>query len=103
MSLGGKGRELARFRGVFGDRFFDQEMLSFFQERFRNAGGRYFDPQAMKATVNGDIGLKVLTGMMNDQKFMPPGSQDWGIPESLNGWLSGKLAMTLWWPPVGRW
>jgi multiple sugar transport system substrate-binding protein len=75
----------------------------FFQERFRNAGGRYFDAQTMKATVNGDIGVRVLTGMVNDQKFMPPGSQDWGIPESLNGWLSGKLAMTLWWPPVGRW
>ncbi len=75
----------------------------FFQERFRNEGGRFFDPVSMKSTVNSDIGVKVLAGMVADQKFMPPGSQDWGVPESLNGWLSGNLAMTLWWPPVGRW
>ena len=75
----------------------------FFQERFRNDGGRFFDPKTMKATVNSEIGLRVLAGMAADQKFMPPGSQDWGVPESLNGWLSGNLAMTLWWPPVGRW
>jgi len=75
----------------------------FFQERFRNEGGRFFNPVTMKTTVNSDVGVKVLAGMVADQKFMPPGSQDWGIPESLNGWLSGNLAMTLWWPPVGRW
>ncbi|MEO7241607.1 MAG: sugar ABC transporter substrate-binding protein [Variovorax sp.] len=75
----------------------------FFQERFRNDGGHFFDAKTMKATVNGPAGVKALSGMVADQKFMPPGSQDWGIPESLNGWLSGNLAMTLWWPPVGRW
>jgi multiple sugar transport system substrate-binding protein len=75
----------------------------FFQERFRNDGGRFFDPATMKTTINSPIGVAALAGMVADQKFMPPGSQDWGIPESLNGWLSGNLAMTLWWPPVGRW
>jgi multiple sugar transport system substrate-binding protein len=75
----------------------------FFQERFRNDGGRFFDAATMKTTVNSAIGVAALAGMVADQKFMPPGSQDWGIPESLNGWMSGNLAMTLWWPPVGRW
>ena len=74
----------------------------FFQERFRNDGGRFFDAASMKSTFNSAIGINALAGMVADQKFMPPGSQDLGIPESLNGWLSGNLAMTLWSPPVGR-
>ena len=31
-----------------------------FQERFRNEGGKFFDPDTMKATINSDIGVKVL-------------------------------------------
>src|SRR5687768_2216396 len=44
-----------------------------FQERFRNEGGKFFDPDTMKATVNSDIGVRVLTEMRDENKFMPPG------------------------------
>ncbi len=98
------------FTAKFGPRLYGAGMLRrasllqyFFQERFRNDGGRFFDLATMKTTINSPIAVNALAGMVADQKFMPPGSQDWGIPESLNGWLSGNLAMTLWWPPVGRW
>ena len=36
LPLHGKFRELARLRRVFRDRFLDQEMLSFFEERLRD-------------------------------------------------------------------
>src|SRR5712691_7433106 len=48
LSLRGKGRELARLQGVFGDRFLDQEMLSFLQERLRDC--------EMRAGRRGDRG-----------------------------------------------
>ncbi len=74
-----------------------------FQERFRVEGGKFFDPETMKATVNSDIGVRVLTDMRDDTKFMPPGVESWGFIEPFNAFLAGDLAMTISWPPVGRW
>ena len=34
-----------------------------FEERFRNEGGKFFDADTMKATINSDVGVKVFTGM----------------------------------------
>lgn len=36
----------------------------FFQERFRVAGGKFFDPETMKATINSEIGVQALTDMI---------------------------------------
>jgi multiple sugar transport system substrate-binding protein len=74
-----------------------------FQERFRNEGGRFFDPETMKATVNSDVGVRVFTEMRNENKFMPPGVETWGFVENLSAFLSGTTAMTISWPPYGRW
>ncbi|MFO1351830.1 MAG: sugar ABC transporter substrate-binding protein [Gammaproteobacteria bacterium] len=74
-----------------------------FQERFRNEGGKFFDANTMKATVNSDIGVKVLTDMRAENKFMPPGVEAWGFVENLAAFLKGDTAMTLSWPPYGRW
>jgi multiple sugar transport system substrate-binding protein len=74
-----------------------------FQERFRVEGGKFFDPETMKATVNSDIGVKVMDGMRADNKFMPPGVETWGFVEALSAFLSGDIAMTISWPPFGRW
>jgi len=74
-----------------------------FQERFRNEGGKFFDPETMKATINSDIGVKVLTEMRDENKFMPPGVETWGFVENLAAFLSGTTAMTISWPPYGRW
>lgn len=74
-----------------------------FQERFRNEGGRFFDPETMKATVNSDVGVKVFTEMREENKFMPPGVETWGFVENLAAFLQGDTAMTVSWPPYGRW
>ena len=60
-----------------------------FQERFRNEGGKFFDAETMKATINSDIGVKVLTDMRDENKFMPPGVEQWGFVENLAAFLSG--------------
>jgi len=75
----------------------------FFQEWFRVAGGKFFDAETMKATINSDIGVKVLEEMMAQNKLMPPGAEAWGPMEVMKEWMAGKLAMTVWWPPLGRW
>lgn len=74
-----------------------------FQERFRVEGGKFFDGDTMQATVNSAAGLKVFNDMVSDNKFMPPGVELWGFIEPFNAFLSGGIAMTISWPPVGRW
>jgi multiple sugar transport system substrate-binding protein len=73
------------------------------QERYRNAGGRFFDPETMRAQVNGDVGVEVLATMKSENAFMPPGVEQWGFVEVLNAFLAGDVAMIISWPPVGRW
>jgi multiple sugar transport system substrate-binding protein len=74
-----------------------------FQERFRDAGGRFFDPRTMRATINGAAGVKAFTAMRSDLRFMPPGVEKFTFAENLAVFLSGQAAMTVSWPPVGRW
>jgi multiple sugar transport system substrate-binding protein len=56
----------------------------------------------MKATINGPEGVKVLTGWVNENKFMPPGVEKFGFVENLAVFLKGESAMTISWPPYGR-
>jgi multiple sugar transport system substrate-binding protein len=74
-----------------------------FQERFRVEGGKFFDSETMRATVNSEVGLKVFNDIKADIKTMPPGVEQWGFIEMLNAFMDGKIAMTISWPPVGRW
>ncbi len=74
-----------------------------FQERFRVEGGKFFDPETMRATINNEVGVKVMDGMRADNKFMPPGVESWGFVEALSSFLAGDIAMTISWPPFGRW
>ena len=86
--------------GFFRDSAYGQFL---FQERFRNNGGRFFDPATMKATINGPAGLEVFTAWLAENKWMPPGVQTWGFVENLAAFLQGDTAMTVSWPPYGRW
>lgn len=90
---------------MYGAAFFRQPpyTMYMFQERFRNEGGRFFDAETMKATINSDIGVNVLAGMRAENAFMPPGVETWGFVENLAAFLSGQTAMTISWPPYGRW
>lgn len=74
-----------------------------FQERFRMEGGKFFDAESMKSTVNSAVGLKVFQGMLAENKFMPPGVEQWNFVDNLANFLQGATAMTISWPPYGRW
>jgi multiple sugar transport system substrate-binding protein len=90
---------------TYGAAFFRQPpyTMYMYQERFRNEGGKFFDADTMKATINSDIGVQVLTAMRDENKFMPPGVEQFGFVENLAAFLSGHSAMTISWPPYGRW
>jgi multiple sugar transport system substrate-binding protein len=90
---------------MYGAAFFREAPYAqlMFQERFRNEGGKFFDGATMKATVNSDIGIRVLTDMRAENKFMPPGVETWGFVENLAAFATGQTAMTISWPPYGRW
>ncbi|MGH6899570.1 MAG: ABC transporter substrate-binding protein [Geminicoccaceae bacterium] len=75
----------------------------FFQERFRNEGGAFLDAATMRATINSEVGVKVLADTVREHQWMPPGAETWGFVEVLAAWLSGDVAMTISWPPFGRW
>jgi multiple sugar transport system substrate-binding protein len=74
-----------------------------FQERFRNEGGKFFDADTMKATINTDAGVKVFTDWLAENKWAPAGVEQWGFVENLAAFLQGQTAMTISWPPYGRW
>ena len=40
--------------------------------------------------------------MRNENRFMPPGVEKFGFVENLAVFLEGKSAMTISWPPYGR-
>ena len=96
--------EKLKGEGIYGASFFEQPpyTMFMFEERFRNEGGRFFDAATMKATVNSPVGVRVFTDMRNENKFMPPGVEKFGFVENLAVFLKGESAMTISWPPYGR-
>ncbi|MEM9442013.1 MAG: sugar ABC transporter substrate-binding protein [Pseudomonadota bacterium] len=90
---------------MYGAAFFrDAPYAQFmFQERFRTEGGKFFNDETMAATVNSDVGVKVFADMRAENAFMPPGVETWGFVENLAAFLAGDTAMTISWPPYGRW
>jgi len=89
--------------GIYGASFFREPGYGnfMFQERFRNEGGKFFDAN-MKATVNSAAGVKVFTDWVAENKWMPPGVEKFGFVENLATFLQGQSAMTISWPPYGR-
>lgn len=74
-----------------------------FQNRFRDYGGKFFDPETMKATLNSQAGIDALTSMVALTKSMPSGVEAWGFAEGLTALLNGDIAMWISWPLVARW
>jgi multiple sugar transport system substrate-binding protein len=70
---------------------------------FSGNGGQFFNTDTMKPLINSKAGVKTLQEMVDQNKWMPPGVEKWGFMEVLSAWLEGKLAMTITWPPIGRW
>ena len=95
--------EKLKSEGIYGGCFFREApyTMFMFEERFRNEGGKFFDG-SMKATVNSPVGVKVFTEMRNENRFMPKGVEKFGFVENLAVFLKGESAMTISWPPYGR-
>lgn len=89
----------------YGAAFFREPFLAgmMFQERFRVEGGTYFDPETMRAQINSPAGVKVFTDWRAENEWMPTGVEAWGFVENLAAFLQGDVAMTISWPPYGRW
>ena len=77
---------------TFGAAFFRESGYGnfMFQERFRNEGGKFFDGETMKATINTDAGVKVFTDWLAENKFAPPGVEQWGFVENLASFLQAR-------------
>ena len=74
-----------------------------FSQEFRVRGGKFFNADTMEATLDSEAGVKTLTRMLESNKTMPPGVEQWGFIEVLTAWLQGQLAMVgCTWPPYGR-
>ena len=70
---------------------------------FSGNGGQFFNTDTMEPMINSEVGVLTLKQMVDQNKWMPPGIRKWGFMEVLSAWLEGKLAMTITWPPYGRW
>ena len=44
-----------------------------------------------------------MAAMRDENRFMPPGVENFKFAENLAVFLNGESAMTISWPPVGRW
>jgi len=95
--------EALKKEGTYGASFFREPGYGnfMFQERFRNEGGKFFDAN-MKATINSPAGVKVLSDWVAENKWMPPGVEKFGFVENLATFVQGQSAMTISWPPYGR-
>jgi len=74
-----------------------------FYERYRDNGGKFFDPNTMDALIGGEPGPSTLKEMNDEFQWSPPGAQKWGFMECLTALFQGQIAMTQNWPPFGRW
>jgi len=79
------------------------QTYTWFEAPFVAYGGRYFNPETMEPEINNAIGVRTLTEMVEQNKVMPPGIETWDFMDVLSAWLSGKVAMIITWPPIGRW
>ena len=95
--------EKLKAKGTYGASMFREAGYGnfMFQERFRNEGGKFFDA-SMKATVNSPAGVKVFSDWVAENKFMPPGVEKFGFVDNLATFVKGESAMTISWPPYGR-
>ncbi len=70
---------------------------------FRTRGGKFFDEETMDATLDTPPGIDTLNRMLESNKSMPPGVEQWDFSTVFSNWMDGKLAMVGGtWPPFGR-
>jgi multiple sugar transport system substrate-binding protein len=89
------GTGMGRALGNPGNQFY-------FYQQFRANGGRFFNPQTMKAEINNAIGVKTMNQILAQNKASPPGVEKLAFVDGWGLWLNGKTAMIMAWPPTGR-
>jgi multiple sugar transport system substrate-binding protein len=77
--------------------------LYYWMGMFRNYGGHFFDKSTMKCTWNSEPGVKSLTDLVAQRRYMPPGADAWGFTEAAAAFLRGSAVMEITWPGAGRW
>ncbi len=76
---------------------------AFFQQ-FRSNGGVPFDvDNDMRALINSPAAILTAEQMLAQNAAGPPGVESFGVFDAFASFLEGKLAMTMFWPPLGRW
>lgn len=89
------GTALGRGIGNPGNQFY------FFQQ-FRNNGGSFFNATTMKATINGDAGIRTMEQILKLTSAQPVGVNKLDVVSAWVTWLQGNSAMMYSWPPTGR-
>jgi len=75
-----------------------------FYQQFRANGGIPFDvDNDMRATINSAAGVLTAEQMLAQNAAGPEGVESFGVFDAFASYLEGKLAMTVFWPPLGRW
>ena len=77
------GTGMGRALGNPGNQFY------FFQQ-FRSNGGRFFNPQTMKAEINNAIGVKTMNQILAQNKASPPGVEKLDFVSGWGLWLRGR-------------
>jgi multiple sugar transport system substrate-binding protein len=74
-----------------------------FIQHYKANGGKFFDPDSMKALINGKEGVRTIKEEAFLNQFMPPGIEDVTPVNAFQQWLAGAYAVTWFWPSLGRW
>jgi multiple sugar transport system substrate-binding protein len=75
-----------------------------FMPAFQANGGQFFDvDNEMRALINSEAGVETVNQMLAQNEAGPDEMLSWGIFEPLVAYMAGELAMTVFWPPLGRW
>ncbi|MFB0546567.1 MAG: ABC transporter substrate-binding protein, partial [Anaerolineae bacterium] len=59
------------------------QAFQFWHGPFSGYGGQFFDVDTMKPGINSEAGVKALTDLVEQNKWMPPGVLKWGFMEVL--------------------
>ena len=73
-----------------------------FLQQYRANGGKFFDEQSMKASLDSAAGITTFKQMIAANKASVPGNNDMDAVAAWVAWLQGKSAMLFSWPPTGR-
>jgi multiple sugar transport system substrate-binding protein len=76
---------------------------NWFQPWLRMNGGTFFDAETMKPGINSPAAVKTIEQALAAKKQMPPGAEQFDAVTLFTAYLKGELAMSSFWPPLGRW